>query len=92
MYLGTQVAARDDDDFRVFAQLGVKHISADPPGAPSSWTLEDLERHRDHVESFGLVLDMIQLPLPPSRSKTRPIPISCSEVRNATGRSMPSAG
>lgn len=64
MYLGTQVAVRDDDDFRVFAQLGVKHISADPPGAPSGWTLDDLERHRDHVESFGLVLDMIQLPLP----------------------------
>ncbi len=64
MYLGTQVAARDDDDYRVFAQLGVKNISADPPGAPASWTLEDLERHRDHVESFGLVLDMIQLPLP----------------------------
>lgn len=64
MYLGTQVAARDDDDYRVFAQLGVKNISADPPGAPASWTLEDLERHRDHVASFGLVLDMIQLPLP----------------------------
>ena len=64
MYLGTQVAARDDDDYRVWAQLGVNHISADPPGLPSSWTLEDLERHRDHVESFGLVLDMIQLPLP----------------------------
>lgn len=64
MYLGTQVAARDDDDYRVWAQLGVNHISADPSGSPSSWTLEDLKRHRDHVESFGLVLDMIQLPLP----------------------------
>ncbi|TCV72210.1 D-mannonate dehydratase [Neorhizobium sp. R1-B] len=64
MYLGTQVAARDDDDYRVWAQLGVNHISADPPGPPSSWILDDLERHRDHVESFGLVLDMIQLPLP----------------------------
>ncbi|MDV4154741.1 mannonate dehydratase [Rhizobium brockwellii] len=64
MYLGTQVAARDDDDFRIFAQLGVKHINADPPGKPSSWTLSDLERHRDKVESFGLILDMIQLPLP----------------------------
>ncbi|MFS8144175.1 mannonate dehydratase [Rhizobium sp. R635] len=64
MYLGTQVAARDDDDYRIFAQLGVKHISADPPGAPSSWTLADIERHRDKVESFGLILDMIQLPLP----------------------------
>ncbi|ANM04168.1 mannonate dehydratase protein [Rhizobium phaseoli] len=64
MYLGTQVAARDDDDYRIFAQLGVKHISADPPGQPSSWTLADIERHRDKVESFGLILDMIQLPLP----------------------------
>ncbi|MDU0307307.1 mannonate dehydratase [Rhizobium sp. 25PS6] len=64
MYLGTQVAARDDDDYRIFAQLGVRHINADPPGKPSSWTLSDLERHRDKVESFGLILDMIQLPLP----------------------------
>lgn len=64
MYLGTQVAARDDDDYRIFAQLGVKHINADPPGKPSSWTLADIERHRDKVESFGLILDMIQLPLP----------------------------
>ncbi|MBY5365877.1 mannonate dehydratase [Rhizobium sp. LARHSG275] len=64
MYLGTQVAARDDDDYRIFAQLGVKHINADPPGKPSNWTLSDLERHRDKVESFGLILDMIQLPLP----------------------------
>ncbi|MGO7532711.1 mannonate dehydratase [Rhizobium leguminosarum] len=64
MYLGTQVAARDDDDYRIFAQLGVKHINADPPGKPSSWTLSDLERHRDKLESFGLILDMIQLPLP----------------------------
>jgi mannonate dehydratase len=42
----------------------VKHINADPAGKPSSWTLSDLERHRDKVESFGLILDMIQLPLP----------------------------
>ncbi len=64
MYLGTQVAARDDDDYRVWAQLGVMHVSADPPGAPSSWTLDDLKRHRDHVARFGLHLDMVQLPLP----------------------------
>ncbi|UWU16693.1 mannonate dehydratase (plasmid) [Rhizobium sullae] len=64
MYAGTQVAVRDDDDFRVFAQLGLKHICADPAGSPASWTLDDLKRHRDKVESFGLILDMIQLPLP----------------------------
>lgn len=64
MYVGTQVTARDDEDFKVWAQLGVKNINADPPGAPASWTFEDFERHRDKVESFGLVLDMVQLPLP----------------------------
>ena len=64
MYVGTQVAARDDEDFKVWAQLGVKNINADPPGKPASWTFEDFERHRDKVESFGLVLDMVQLPLP----------------------------
>lgn len=33
------------------------------PESPS-WTLSDLERLRDKVESYGLILDMIQLPLP----------------------------
>ncbi|MFN7024571.1 MAG: mannonate dehydratase [Pseudorhizobium sp.] len=74
MYLGTQVAARDDDDYRVFSQLGVKNIAADPPGLPARWTLSDLERHRDHVESFGLVLDMIQLPLPSQQIEKAPLP------------------
>ena len=63
MHLGTQVAARDDSDYRMWAQLGVTHVCADPPGNPHHWSLEILERHRAHVESFGLALDMVQLPL-----------------------------
>jgi len=63
MYLGTQVAARDDDDFRVWAQLGIKHVCADPAGNPHHWSLDILERHREKLESFGLVLDMVQLPM-----------------------------
>lgn len=63
MYLGTQVDARDDDDFRVWAQLGIKHICADPSGSPASWTFDDILRHKEKVESFGLELDMIQLPM-----------------------------
>jgi mannonate dehydratase len=63
MYLGTQNAARDDDDFRVMAQLGIRHVCADPPGNPHHWTLDDLLRHRERVESFGIALDMVQLPL-----------------------------
>jgi mannonate dehydratase len=63
MLLGTQLRARDDDDYRVWAQLGITHICADPLGSPHHWSLEDLERLRDHVARFGLTMDMVQLPL-----------------------------
>src|SRR5262249_61878884 len=63
MYLGTQIRPRDDADYRVWAQLGVRHVCVDPPGNPHHWSLGDLNRHREHVESFGLSLDMVQLPL-----------------------------
>ena len=29
MLLGTQIAARDDDDYRMMAQLGVTHVCAE---------------------------------------------------------------
>ena len=32
MYLGTQIPARHDDDYRVMKQLGVSNVSATPPG------------------------------------------------------------
>ena len=64
MHVGTQLAAREDDDYAVFAQLGIEHICADPAGPPSSWTLDDLLRLREKVEGYGLSLDMVQLPLP----------------------------
>ena len=63
MYLGTQVKPRDDDDYRVWAQLGVEHVCVDPSGNPHDWTLEELQRQREQVEAFGLTLDMVQLPL-----------------------------
>ncbi len=63
MKLGTQFPARDDDDYRIMAQLGVTHVCADPAGNPHDWTLDDLKRHQDHISSFGLELEMIQIPL-----------------------------
>ena len=63
MHVGTQFKPRDDRDYRVLAQLGVTHVCVDPPGDPHRWSLDDLRRHRDHVASFGLSLDMVQLPL-----------------------------
>ncbi len=63
MYLGTQFKARDDDDYRVFAQLGIQHVCADPAGIAHDWTLQQLKDHKERIESFGLILDMVELPL-----------------------------
>jgi mannonate dehydratase len=63
MYVGTQNAVKTDDEYRQFAQLGVRHINADPDGNPHDWTADDLKRHRDRMERCGLTLDMVQLPL-----------------------------
>jgi mannonate dehydratase len=63
MYIGTQINPRDDMDYRMWAQLGVTHVCVDPPGNPHDWTLDILKRHREHIEGFGLSLDMVQLPL-----------------------------
>ena len=63
MHVGTQFKARSDDDYRVFAQLGVNHICGYPPGHPKDWTVDNLASYRDKVESFGLHLDFIPLPL-----------------------------
>lgn len=63
MYLGTQVPARSDDDYRIMAQLGVEHICGFTPKPTKEWTVDYLNQYREHVESFGLTLDMLQLPL-----------------------------
>src|SRR6516162_10266034 len=63
MYVGTQIRPRDDSDYRVWAQLGVRHVCVDPPGNPHRWSIDDLLRQREHVEKFGLTLDMVQLPM-----------------------------
>ena len=84
MYLGTQIKPRDDSDYRVWAQLGVNHVCVDPPGNPHRWSVDTLMRQREHVESFGLTLDMVQLPLSSrqaaGRSHTGWLPSSCANV------------
>ena len=64
MYVGTQVGARDDADLTQWAQLGVLNVCSDPrEGNAHTWTRDDLASWREHVNSFGIELDMIQLPL-----------------------------
>ena len=56
MHLGTQLRPRSDDDYKVFAQLGVEHICGWPPEPGSNWTVDYLARYKEHVESFGINL------------------------------------
>ena len=63
MYLGTQQKPRNDDDYRTWAQLGVCHICGWPEVPHEEWSAGTLGAFREKVESFGLTLDFIQLPL-----------------------------
>ena len=65
MHLGTQTPPRSDDDYRVLAQLGVNHICGWPEEPHREWTADSLSAYREKVESFGLTLDMIGLPMNP---------------------------
>lgn len=71
MYVGTQLGGNalaqvGDRYLRQLAQLGVRHVCIDPEGNPYEWTREVLARHVDRLGAAGLVLDMVQLPLPSS--------------------------
>jgi mannonate dehydratase len=63
MYVGTQHYVETDAEYRQLAQLGVRHVCADPDGNPHDWTRDTLMRQRDRLDALGLSLDMVQLPL-----------------------------
>ncbi len=63
MFVGTQYPVHSDADYKVLAQLGVNHINGYPPGNADTWTRALLSRYREKVESYGIKLDMIALPI-----------------------------
>ena len=64
MQVGTQ-HGDSDAILRVLAGFGVTHICSRLPSArlDAAWSVEELTRLRERVESFGLTLDMVPLPL-----------------------------
>jgi mannonate dehydratase len=65
--LGLYPSLLTDDNFRFARQLGVTHITVHLPGAetfPSTpsgvWSLEDMERLKGHINSFGLEMYAIE--------------------------------
>jgi mannonate dehydratase len=64
MKLGTQHGSTDEI-LRTIAALGVTHICSSLPSAKfdENWSVEGLTRLRERVESFGIQLESVPLPL-----------------------------
>ncbi len=104
MYIGTQDPPRDESGYRLLAQLGVNHVSAEPEEPWTEWDAGLLSRFREKVESYGLFLDLIPLPLSPvpsaksgaphvflepSAERDREIDQICELIRNAARAGIP---
>ena len=64
MVIGTQHLRGDDwQQFQALAQLGVRHVSADPVGDWRGWTAPVLSDYKSRLAELGISLDMIMLPL-----------------------------
>jgi len=64
MKLGTQHQS-SDEILRILAALGVSHICSELPSAhfDEAWSVEGLTKLRERVESFGIRLEAVPLPL-----------------------------
>lgn len=65
MKVGTQMGPTSDRTLQFFARHGVKNICGYPSrsGPNRSWNLDDLLSLRERVESHGISLDLLPLPL-----------------------------
>jgi mannonate dehydratase len=86
MKAGTQ-HGDSDSILRALAGFGVNHICSrlPSPKLDDAWSVETLTKRREHVESFGLTLDMVPLPLSSSeisRSENPAILLAKDPERN----------
>ncbi len=102
--LGTQ-HGDSDDILKVMAAFGVNHICALAPGQQNGedWSVEALERKREHIESFGLKADALRLLHPTyiaqseiqnvmmgkSPERDREIETLCEKIRKASKAGFP---
>jgi mannonate dehydratase len=106
MKAGTQ-HGDSDAILRVLAGFGVSHICSLLPSArmDAAWSIESLVRLRERVESFGITLDMVPLPLSSSEisrsenpaillaqdpERDRQIDDICQMIRNTARAGIPS--
>jgi mannonate dehydratase len=103
--LGMQDYATDDF-LQMYSAFGVEHICSSLPSRrlDEKWSVEGLSRERERVESFGLHLDMLPLPLSSveidkaeypaimlgrSPDRDRAIDDICQMIRNAGRAGIP---
>jgi mannonate dehydratase len=103
--VGTQ-HSHSDETLKVLAAFGVNHICSTLPSArmDEAWSVEGLTKLRERVESFGVRLEMVPLPLSSSpiaraeypsimlgRSpdRDRDIDTICQMIRNAARAGIP---
>jgi mannonate dehydratase len=106
MRVGTQ-HGDSDAILRVLAGFGVNHVCSVLPSArmDAAWSVEGLTKLRERVESFGITLDMVPLPLSSSEisrsenpaillaqdpERDRQIDDICQMIRNAARAGIPS--
>jgi mannonate dehydratase len=107
MKVGTQHGDADDI-LRAMAGFGVVNICSRLPSArlDEAWSVDGLSRLRERVESFGIALDMVPLPLSSSEisrsenpaillgrdpDRNRQIDDICQMIRNTARAGIPSA-
>src|SRR4026208_973419 len=96
-----------DQILRAMAGFGVNHICSRLPSVrlDDKWSVDSLSRFREHVESFGITLDMMPLPmssndisrfelpnimLGKSPDRDREIDDVCQMIRNTARAGIPS--
>src|SRR4051794_10275666 len=64
MKVGTQ-HGDSDQILRAMGAFGVNHICSRLPSVrlDDKWSVDSLSRFREHIESFGITLDMVPLPM-----------------------------
>src|SRR6266699_4705947 len=105
MKVGTQNAS-SDEILRLLAAFGVNHVCSALPSArlDQQWSAEGLIKLRERIESFGLKLDILPLPLSSSYitkaenpnillgkspDRDREIDDLCQMIRNAARAGIP---
>src|SRR3954471_12985701 len=105
MKIGTQ-HADDDATLKIISSFGVRNICSGLPSAKfdDKWSVDNLKRFRERVESHGISLDMVPIPMSSSpiekaelpsimlanSERDRDIDAVCQMIRNCAQAGIPS--